>query len=259
MATETSPLILIIDELDRCNPAFAIKTLEVTKHLLNIENVTFVYALDIQEMQAAVKKFYGQEINASGYLHKVFDYMTMLPPPDTDHYIRAMFSPLDDASIPSFKKFVSSACELLIYGNCTLRFIDTIVTTFSIMWHSFLKRDYNVDACTLYFSIIYLKFTRPDLYTTAINTTEVSGAVRSELRKHLSGDNILVDFYNVIPLVVDTSSPAIPLNKQVARFYSDPARHDEIAQITYGQFIHRQLEMYNPIRTEEPATNSPIT
>lgn len=36
------PLILIIDELDRCRPTYAVETLEVIKHFFNVDNVVFV-------------------------------------------------------------------------------------------------------------------------------------------------------------------------------------------------------------------------
>lgn len=36
-AAAEAPLLFIIDELDRCNPAFAVQTLEVAKHLMDAE------------------------------------------------------------------------------------------------------------------------------------------------------------------------------------------------------------------------------
>jgi len=88
-ATYNSPLIFIVDELDRCSPTFAIKTLEVIKHLLNVEGVTFVLAVDMKQLTAAVRKFYGQGIDAEGYICKIFDYITMMPLPNGEDYIRA--------------------------------------------------------------------------------------------------------------------------------------------------------------------------
>ena len=42
---EKKPLIFIIDELDRCNPHYAVKTLERIKHLFNIPNIVFVLSI----------------------------------------------------------------------------------------------------------------------------------------------------------------------------------------------------------------------
>ena len=44
---EKKPLIFIIDELDRCNPHYAVKVLERIKHLFNIPNIIFVLSLSL--------------------------------------------------------------------------------------------------------------------------------------------------------------------------------------------------------------------
>lgn len=258
-ATEDAPLIFIIDELDRCNPAFAIKTLEVAKHLLDVKNIIFVFALDMRQIRAAIRKFYGQDIDADGYLTKVFDYMTLLPIPDKDKYIRTLFSPLDIRKNTTFHLFVSNASELLQHGNCTLRCIDTIYTTFCIMWNSFLKQNFNVPTCTLYFSFLYIKFLHPELFIAMTASTQTTGALRAELKRVLPRDNALIDFYDLCPVVINTSKYSTVLDEQIdaCRYNSD--RCNELLHLTYGQFIHRQLEMYNPLRTEEPSRNIPTT
>jgi len=260
-ATEDVPLIFIIDELDRCNPSFAIKTLEVVKHLLDVENIIFLFALDMHQMRAVTKKFYGQDIDASGYLFKIFDYMTILPPPDIERYIRSTFSPLDSVNTPSFHHFVTCASEVLQHGDCTLRFVDTIYTTFCIMWNTFLSLEHSESTFMLYFSILYLKFTHPELYIALTNATEGTVlSVRSELRKYLPRENILIDFCDLCAQTINVMRHSSPLDMQIEAYRnSNPSRYNEITYITYGQFIHRQLEMYNPIRTLEPTSNTPTT
>jgi predicted KAP-like P-loop ATPase len=39
-------IFIFIDDLDRCNPNFVIKLIELTKHIFNIKNITIVYMLD---------------------------------------------------------------------------------------------------------------------------------------------------------------------------------------------------------------------
>lgn len=38
-------------------------------------------------------------------------------------------------------------------------------------------------------------------------------------------------------------------------FIRDIHQYEQIKHLTFGQFIHRQLEMYNPISTEETVAN----
>jgi len=40
------PLIVFIDELDRCRPPYAIKVLEAVKHFFSVPNVVFILSLD---------------------------------------------------------------------------------------------------------------------------------------------------------------------------------------------------------------------
>lgn len=67
-------MILIIDELDRCNPNFATKILEIIKHFYNLSNITVIVISNNNELQHTIKKQYGQDFNAHNYLNKFFDY-----------------------------------------------------------------------------------------------------------------------------------------------------------------------------------------
>lgn len=69
-----NPIIFVIDELDRCNPAFAIKTLEILKYFLDIENFIIILSLDEKQLQESAKTIYGQGMNSDIYFSKFFDY-----------------------------------------------------------------------------------------------------------------------------------------------------------------------------------------
>ena len=43
---EGKPLVVMIDELDRCRPSYAIALLEVAKHLFTVDHIVFVLAVD---------------------------------------------------------------------------------------------------------------------------------------------------------------------------------------------------------------------
>lgn len=66
-------MILVIDELDRCNPNFATKILEVIKHY-NLPNVTVIIVSNNNELQNTIKQQYGQSFNSYTYLNRFFDY-----------------------------------------------------------------------------------------------------------------------------------------------------------------------------------------
>lgn len=41
----TGKIVIMIDELDRCKPTFAVQTLEIVKHLFNIDGIIYVFSL----------------------------------------------------------------------------------------------------------------------------------------------------------------------------------------------------------------------
>ena len=75
-------LVVFIDELDRCRPSYAVKLLERIKHYFSNDNITFVFSVNINELQHTIKKYYGETFDACRYLDRFFDLRITLPPPD---------------------------------------------------------------------------------------------------------------------------------------------------------------------------------
>ena len=88
-ANENLPLIVAIDELDRCRPSYAIELLEVAKHLFSVDRVVFVLAVNCEQLAHSVKALYGNDFDAEGYLRRFFDVDCQLPEPSRDAFIRA--------------------------------------------------------------------------------------------------------------------------------------------------------------------------
>ena len=63
-------VVIIIDELDRCRPDYALSILEVMKHFFAVDNVIFVLGVNLNELQNSVKARYGGGIDAATYLQK---------------------------------------------------------------------------------------------------------------------------------------------------------------------------------------------
>ncbi|WP_429052028.1 KAP family P-loop NTPase fold protein [Aeromonas veronii] len=73
------PAFILIDELDRCRPSYAVEMLETIKHIFDIPKVVFVLATDTEQLQHAVKVIYGSEFNAYTYLSRFFSRRFSLP------------------------------------------------------------------------------------------------------------------------------------------------------------------------------------
>ncbi|MCX9095889.1 KAP family NTPase [Providencia rettgeri] len=69
-----SPVIVFIDELDRCRPNYALKMIESIKHIFNIKNVKFVLVTNVNQLSSSINKLYGESINANRYLDKFIGF-----------------------------------------------------------------------------------------------------------------------------------------------------------------------------------------
>ena len=93
------PLIIIIDELDRCRPNYAIQFLEVIKHFFSVEHVIFILAINSSQLAHSIKAVYGQDFDAKGYLRRFFDINFKLPNKNRKTFIRNI---LDNQNITEY-------------------------------------------------------------------------------------------------------------------------------------------------------------
>ena len=84
------PLIVVIDELDRCRPTYAVELLEVAKHLFSVDHIVFVLAVNRSQLEHSVKALYGSDFDAQGYLRRFFDVDFRLPKPQRGHFIKTL-------------------------------------------------------------------------------------------------------------------------------------------------------------------------
>ena len=80
-------VVVVIDELDRCRPSYAVELLEVAKHLFTVDRVFFVLAVNRSELAHSIKAVYGGEFDGTGYLRRFFDVDFRLPDPDREAFI----------------------------------------------------------------------------------------------------------------------------------------------------------------------------
>lgn len=77
------PIIFFIDELDRCNPFYAVKVLERIKHCFCIPGIIFCLSIDEEQLKNSIKGYYNSDsINAEEYLRRFIDFEFNLPKPN---------------------------------------------------------------------------------------------------------------------------------------------------------------------------------
>ena len=71
---EKNPIIVFIDELDRCKPDFAVSILEHIKHVFDVENVQFVLIANFEQLRDSINHCYGLRVDAQRYLDKFLKF-----------------------------------------------------------------------------------------------------------------------------------------------------------------------------------------
>ena len=89
---ERKPLVVAIDELDRCRPTYAIELIETVKHIFAVENVVFILAINSTALTHSAKSLYGAEFDAERYFRRFFDLQFRLPVPDRKSFADALLS-----------------------------------------------------------------------------------------------------------------------------------------------------------------------
>lgn len=87
-------LYIFIDELDRCRPNYAIELLERLKHLLDINGLVFILAMDKTQLGHSVKAIYGQDFESVGYLRRFIDIEYNIPKRNLDVFIDGLYQDL---------------------------------------------------------------------------------------------------------------------------------------------------------------------
>ena len=77
-AAQSHPCVVLIDELDRCRPTFAVQFIERIKHFFDVPNLVFVLLINKEQLESAIKGVYGP-IDAHAYLGKFVNFFLTLP------------------------------------------------------------------------------------------------------------------------------------------------------------------------------------
>ena len=85
-----NPIFILIDELDRCRPDYAISLLEIVKHIFDIKNFVFIIATDTDQLQHSIKNVYGNDFSANDYLGRFFHRRFTLKSPELNELINGV-------------------------------------------------------------------------------------------------------------------------------------------------------------------------
>ena len=116
-------LLIFVDELDRCRPSFAIKVLERIEHYFVNDRITFVFSMNIEQLQHTIKAFYGNDFDACRYLDRFFDIRLSLPTTISNRFFNSL-NLNDYSTIDSVIMRIQDTYNLSIREFC--KYYDTI-------------------------------------------------------------------------------------------------------------------------------------
>jgi hypothetical protein len=169
---DKKPLVIFIDELDRCRPNFAIEVLEKAKHLFNVDNIIFVLATDKTQLGHSIRAVYGQGLDINGYLRRFIDFDYLLPSPVRSDYIDSLLEDLEidkyfNIRIPYFQIYsytflINILKDITNLYKLTLREQEAFCNILNIIVRT--KNQLTKEEYILLFLLIILKLKFPDLY-----------------------------------------------------------------------------------------------
>jgi len=89
------PLFVVVDELDRCRPTYAVKMLERIKHMFETDNVVFLIATDTTQLRHSIRGTYGGDFDGMTYLQRFFDRTYVFRESDQGNFLQEALEQID--------------------------------------------------------------------------------------------------------------------------------------------------------------------
>lgn len=195
------PLVIFIDELDRCRPDFAIEVLEKAKHLFNVDNIIFVLATDKTQLGHSIRAVYGHGLDVNGYLRRFIDFDYLLPLSNQLYiiYLIDKFSLTkyflkkeeDKIHIQDFLTYIVNKYKL------TLREQEAFCNVFNIIVRTNTNFHLNNTTLIICIFLIILKVKFPDIYINLEdeNYSDSLEKIIKNIDSHYILDNVNANYY----------------------------------------------------------------
>lgn len=124
IAEAGTPILVMVDELDRCRPDYAVEYLETIKHIFDLKELVFVLGIDKATLKSSVSALFGGGLDFNEYYRKFVHRNISLPQPyvedrqglnriNTQRFVRTLISSyLTDKSLQSDGRFCYAEWDL---------------------------------------------------------------------------------------------------------------------------------------------------
>lgn len=235
------PAFILIDELDRCRPSYAVEMLETIKHIFDIPGVVFVLATDTEQLQHAIKVIYGDGFDAQTYLGRFFKrrfYLNKCPSHFLiEEFIADRFEFICKQTFHCFSDvndMSKTLAKIVDAFSLSAREIEAFLDTLFSILHSTSESSIDI----IYLSALIVMHSRNPL---AYNIIRDGGKLLDiEVNSFNSGAVNVFSFKNKIKLPIDVSYWSC----------SESARNEKVVwQVndfySYVLQVHRILDSYS--------------
>ncbi|MCH4545925.1 KAP family NTPase [Rhizobium changzhiense] len=94
-----APFFIVVDELDRCRPTYAVALLERVKHLFDVDGIIFVFATNSDQLQHSISGAYGPNFNGFRYLKRFFERTYVFERPTIDRLVESLVAHLPNSKL----------------------------------------------------------------------------------------------------------------------------------------------------------------
>ena len=102
LSRSTSLKVILIDELDRCKPNYAIELLETVKHFFGVKNLIFIFLVNKKQLKESIGK---TDDNCTEYFEKFFDIQFKLPELEYEDFIEIEYNKYNDIHTYNIKPY----------------------------------------------------------------------------------------------------------------------------------------------------------
>jgi len=137
------PIVIIIDELDRCRPYFSMEIIECIKHFFSIDRVHFVLSMHTQQLESSIGKIYGIH-EPQRYLEKFYNIKVSFPEDERPYdsnisiYLKSLMKDMPDDSEGGLhsKHVMSDIDDMSRLHNLSFRTVERIATNLALLYAS---------------------------------------------------------------------------------------------------------------------------
>ena len=192
--SQPKPVIIFVDELDRCRPTYAVQLLERIKHIFTVEGIIFVLSIDRKQLGGSLRCLYGNNTDTESYLKRIIDLDFALPIPTKRNFLFACLEKtqvvelLRDRQIDA-RIIAASILNTIEFWDFSLREVEH----YCVVFNTILKTQRNIGNIPFQYLIFILgaKIRDKELYERYMSDQDASKAIIQRLKEKVNDDNII--------------------------------------------------------------------